>query len=127
MCWKRRWAVRNVNAWEIADALPKLRSISYRSSAMMGGEPLPCTPVECATWTTCVGPDGTKRLDFDPSPEAALDCFYRYMADYLGDAEHIQFLIWPECYTLDLQTDIWRNTGLPEWRVYARFMVMPNA
>ena len=56
-----------------------------------------------------------------------MECFYRQMADYLGDTKHIQFAIWPECATRDAQPDIWRNTGLPEWRVYARFMVMPGA
>ena len=116
-----------IGAWEIAKALPKLRCISFRSLAMMAGDHLPSDLVECATWMSEIGPDAVKRDVIDTTPEAAMECFYRQMADYLGDAKHIQFAIWPECATRDAQPDIWRNTGLPEWRVYARFMVMPDA
>ena len=60
-----------IGAWEIAKALPKLRCISFRSSAMMAGDHLPSNLVECATWMSEIGPDAVKRDVIDATPEAA--------------------------------------------------------
>ena len=110
-----------ITPFEIVEYLPKVRRISFRSISMMLDSPFPSTPIECATWL-----DDPSVDDIDTTPEEAYEHLFEQILEKIGNAEHIEFIVWPECWLRDSQPDIWRNTGVPEWRAYARFMVLSN-
>lgn len=106
---------------KIVGYLPKVRRISFRNIAMMAESPFPSKPIECATWLHTPTDGG-----IDTTPEQAYKRLFEQVSEQIGDAEHVEFVVWPECWLCDAPPDIWYNTGVPEWRAYARFMVMSD-